>query len=166
MSHQSIIEIANKLRLKQKIPLFDLQRSPYHQPYFKDSPFQFSIAHSKDVVICLASVIAAVGVDIEFEDENLINLDSEFLNTYEKSQLAKNHNAKYFFYLHTRKEAISKALGLGVYLNHHTIDVQNDFLAYQNRQWFLTTLPVIDQYTISLATTLYNMDINISEIVL
>jgi phosphopantetheinyl transferase len=148
----------------QKTPLFDLQRSQFHQPYFKDSPFQFSISHSKDYVVCLASVTSLVGVDIEFEDANLMNLESGFLNTDEQAQLVLNNTAKYFFYLHTRKEAVSKALGLGIYLDHHTIDVLCDSLAYQHHHWFLTTTHIIDNYTLSYATTLNNMDINISEI--
>ena len=148
----------------QEIPLFDLQRSPYHQPYFKNTPFQFSISHSKEYVVCLASVTTPVGVDIEFEDANLINLESEFLNADEKAQLAVNNTTKYFFYLHTRKEAISKALGLGIYLDHDTVDVQNDSLAHQNHHWFLTTPDIMDHYTISYATSINNLDINISEI--
>ena len=148
----------------QETPLFDLQRSPYHQPYFKDSPFQSSISHSKEYVVCLASVTTPVGVDIEFEEANLINLESEFLNTDEKVQLAVNNTAEYFFYLHTRKEAISKALGLGIYLDHHTVDVQNDAATYQNSHWFLTTPPILDHYTISYATTRNNMEFKLSEI--
>lgn len=148
----------------QKISLYDIKRSQFHQPYFESIPFQFSISHSKDYVICLASEITPLGVDIAFEDANLINLDSDFLNHDEKAKLYENNNTKYFFYLHTRKEAISKALGLGIYLDYSTIDVQSDALVYNNNNWFLSTLNIINNYTISYATTINGLDINYSKI--
>jgi 4'-phosphopantetheinyl transferase len=147
----------------QKISLFDLQRSQFHQPYFKTTSFQFSISHSKNFVICLASTITPLGVDIEFEDSNLINLESEFLNSDEKAKLAVNNTSEYFFYLHTRKEAISKALGLGIYLDYNKIDVQENSVEWESNNWFLKTLHNIDNYSISYATKIENVAINISK---
>jgi 4'-phosphopantetheinyl transferase len=148
----------------QKISLFDLKRTQFHQPYFKNTPFQFSISHSKDYVICLASTVTTLGVDIEFEDANLINLESDFLNEDEKLSLSINNNAKYYYYLHTRKEAISKTLGLGIYLDYNKIDVQENSVEWESNNWFLKTLHNIDNYSISYATKIENVAINISKL--
>jgi phosphopantetheinyl transferase len=148
----------------QKISLFDLQRTQFHQPYFKNTPFQFSISHSKNYVICLASTVTPLGVDIEFEDSSLINLESDFLNVDEKLSLSINNNAKYYYYLHTRKEAISKALGLGIYLDYNRIDIQKNSVEWESNNWFLKTLHNIDNYSISYAAKIENVAINISKL--
>ncbi len=147
----------------QNISLYDLKRSQFHQPYFESTAFQFSLSYSNNFVICLASLITPLGVDIALEDATLINVESELLNKKEKENLVLNNNAKHFFFLHTRKEAISKALGLGIYLDYSSIDVQSNELRHQNKNWFLNTLTE-NNYAISCATAIEHTEIHISKI--
>lgn len=150
----------------QPFKLNDLQRTSYHKPFFKDSSFDFSISYSKNYVVCLASKQAIVGVDIEFNDTGLINYDSPFLSISEQEKLKEKDNEAYFYHLHTRKEAFSKALGLGVFLDQQNFDLQNESIDYNQQTWHITTLTNLENHTLSYVSNNKSLIVKISEIVL
>ena len=144
--------------------LFEIKRDSFHKPFFKDSVFDFSISHSKNYVVCLASKSQKVGVDIEFEEQNLENIDSDFFCSAEKKSLLQQNDPELFYFLHTRKEAFSKAVGLGVFLEHKLFDAQNENLFFNDTQWYLKSLKTVKAYSLSYATNKKNTFCEILEI--
>ena len=137
---------------KEPFSLFELQRNSFHKPYFNNTSFDFSISHSNNYVVCLASESEKVGVDIEFEEQELINMDSDFFCSSEKESVRQQKGREFYYYLHTRKEAFSKAIGQGIFLEHKLFDVQNESIFFNNDEWFLNSLNLLRDYSLSYAS--------------
>lgn len=100
----------------------------YGKPYVLNTPWQFNISHSKDMLMIGLIENFDIGVDIEFVDDktkvkDLIDL--VFTNaekTCFKESLAKERQA-YFYSIWTKKEAYSKAVGKGLNINFSLLDL-------------------------------------------
>jgi len=101
---------------KKEVSLQKLHlRSDDHGKPLLSLPFDFSIAHSFDVVICLVSDEGSIGVDVEkIRDVPLEEYRSSFTER-EWSFIMKAHNKiESFFSLWTKKESLLKMHGLGL----------------------------------------------------
>ncbi len=98
---------------------------PRKKPYLKDNDLglQFNLSHSDDMAVYALTRGAEIGVDLEkikedYQDKQGIAeryfSHDEFLQL---SQLPENEKAKAFYYLWACKEAITKALGEGLYIS-------------------------------------------------
>jgi len=79
----------------------------------------FSLSHTTGMVACVVSAHADVGVDVECidRDVDVVSIAGRFFAPAETAQLAlmdANQRRERFFDLWTLKEALSKALGVGV----------------------------------------------------
>ena len=83
----------------EDLQLRDMCRSPYHKPFFKSTGFDFSISHSGEYVVCIASQKAKVGIDIERWDEKLILPEADFLSDGEQQSLIQNSSPALFLEL-------------------------------------------------------------------
>lgn len=91
------------------------------KPAWSDSPYEFNIAHSGDVVLIALSASLPVGVDVE-----LVRPISDMVRIWRHSfhaceiadleSLPPDEAVVGFFRCWTRKEAVAKALGLGLSL--------------------------------------------------
>ena len=70
---------------------------------------------------------------------------------------------KTFYLLWTRKEAIIKTIGTGIFEDLKNIDVLNDIVFYNNNIFYLNSIDIHPDYCCSLATTVNENEIIISK---
>ena len=157
------LRIMGKLLLAQLIEEFfplknyslkNLTYDPLNKPYLIDG-FYFSVAHADGMVVVTATLQGRVGIDIEKIKPIEVMLLREYFTDSEWQWLgARKFATPYFYFLWTRKEALLKADGKGVYENFKLIDVLNDELIYNAAQYYLReiTLPIAG-FTIALASS-------------
>jgi 4'-phosphopantetheinyl transferase len=120
------------------LTLAEIVYNDYKRPYFNDG-FDFNISHSGNRVVGCATLNGKVGIDIELTKPINLNYDDYFTTTeQQKIRTAKNPDTEFFNYW-TRKEALLKAVGTGVYTysfiykgdNYHLspIDIAADYKA-------------------------------------
>lgn len=132
------------------LDLNDLQYGPYQRPYFKGG-FDFNISHAGNMVICCATTTGKIGVDIEFIKPVSINLDDYFTAAEQQNiRAAKNSDTEFFKYW-TRKEAVLKAIGTGVYTPLLDIDVSADEVIYKTEHYHLLPIGIEDGFAGCLA---------------
>ena len=104
------------LNLHFGITEYEILIGEHGKPYLNIDGIFFNISHSKGVVICVVAT-ENVGVDIERIDkgmstERMYMLANRYFTQAEFDEFArKDFDAKCFFTLWPRKEAISKCLG-------------------------------------------------------
>lgn len=121
--------------------LNQLQFPEHAKPYF-DGNIDFNISHSGDIVCCVISDTAKVGIDIELQREVKPATLKKFLTDAagsSENKTAKN-NKHQFFNIWTKNEAIIKAANHGSIFNMHDIKHEMDGGSYQKQFWY--TYPV------------------------
>lgn len=98
-----------------------LRKDAYGKPYIQDHPVHFNLSHSAGRVFLGVSTTAPIGVDIEqIQDISDMNdIVSEYFHPEEKTFLLSFSGValrEAFYKIWCRKEAFSKALGLGLNL--------------------------------------------------
>ena len=152
--------IAGKLLLLRLIKdfgldhsLHDLQYTSFHKPFFAGD-FDFSIAHSGDMVMCAGSLRSKIGADIEMI--NLIELtdyrEQLHPNEWQMIQTATDQ-PRMFYEIWTKKEALLKATGQGVDMELAGIDVCSDTLGYESIIYHFHTFTGIESYMAAIATS-------------
>ena len=78
------------------------------KPFIKDSAYNLSISHSKDLTSVLLSEKKKVGIDVEYMSHRISNIESRFIN--ENEVITKDiSRQKYHLYIHwCAKEALYK----------------------------------------------------------
>ncbi len=108
----------------------------YKKPYIKDSPYQFSLSYSQNLVIC-AIGDQPLGIDIEFIDRtiNLQHFESFFPKPFWE-EILNSDNPTIQFYEHwTLFEAAMKAYGLGIAGPIKNIQCKNNRIITEGLQW-------------------------------
>lgn len=139
-----LLSLAGLQLLKLAIPeisdspfsLTQLQFPEHAKPYF-DSHIDFNISHSGDIVCCVISDTAKVGIDIELQREVKPATLKKFLT---EEVGTSEYNKLHFFNLWTKNEAIIKAANYGSIFNMHDIQHKPDGGNYQKQFWY--TYPV------------------------
>jgi 4'-phosphopantetheinyl transferase len=91
------------------------------KPYLQDNPdsYQFNVSHSADLAIFALTVGQEIGVDIEkMEPYFKEKIAKRFFNPQEYNQLmtlSENDRVKGFYQIWSRKEALVKTLGQGLF---------------------------------------------------
>lgn len=96
----------------------DMNGKPYLEPF--NQSLQFSLSHSRDFVVCAICLKNKIGVDIEAirEIHNYKKIAQRFFSAEEYAELmtlSEQEQIKGFFRLWTKKEAILKAIGIGLF---------------------------------------------------
>lgn len=119
------------------------------RPYIKDCP-DFNISHSGKIAVCaIASGRDRIGVDVQVEKP--IG-DRRLRQVLTSSEIAwVNGNPQRAALLWSRKEAVSKLLGLGMRLRYRSLETINNQLDFEGQSFHLTTVPVGQGYQCSLA---------------
>src|SRR5262249_55838128 len=95
--------------------------NPHGKPLLSSSLIQFNISHSNNMILFAITLRSTIGVDIEFLDRELKNylaLAKRFFtdNEYQRLKLLPEAvQLENFFRYWTRKEAICKAMGAGIF---------------------------------------------------
>lgn len=126
------------------------------------APF-FNIAHSGDWVLVAASALAELGVDVESCDRAMSQSVSQYALTVKQQQhVAATENPQLTAMLYwTQKEAISKALGLGLSIDFQTVncsgELQKEIVTHGQHHLQLTNqllqIPGGQNYVASAAAT-------------
>jgi 4'-phosphopantetheinyl transferase len=131
--------------------LADIKYTPANKPYL-EGDFDFSIAHSGAMVLCAGTLNSKVGIDIEYITPIHLPDHQEQLTAAEWKYIkARPYTTQAFYEIWTKKEALQKATGKGIYLDPHTLDVCGDRMAYNNENFFFYPLQIDADYMAHLA---------------
>ncbi|MDR1012615.1 MAG: 4'-phosphopantetheinyl transferase superfamily protein [Coxiellaceae bacterium] len=108
-------------------------QNPYGKLYFPAMNLHFNLSHSNEMALFIFSLNGPVGIDVEFirTDYNFINLAKKFFSKLENEKLfalPKDEQLLAFYNCWTRKEAVIKARGIGIFreFNKFSVEVSPD----------------------------------------
>jgi 4'-phosphopantetheinyl transferase len=153
--------------LDLKLTLDDLLYTTYHKPYFEPPTplkgaltanrfsFDFSIAHSGDVVLCAGTTEGKIGIDVEQIREISITDYRDQLTGNEWQSIQESEDRLQEFYtIWTKKEALLKATGRGVDMDMSAIDVCADEISLNGVTYYLSPIQIHDGYVAHMACTI------------
>lgn len=140
--------LGKKINILSKITL-----SEYGKPHFSDNSLYFNISHSEDTVACIISETNSVGIDIEYQ--KTINYKSLNIYTVKEEKIVQQAtNPIHCFYrIWTLKEAITKCLGYGLYMNFKDVDTTNNPILINKKKIYTNSFMLNDNIQCSYATT-------------
>lgn len=138
----------------------------YHQhgkPYLSETNLQFNLSHSHDIAVYAITFDNLIGIDIEKTQATYDNeLAKRFFSSVEYAQLTdlqEPEQAKAFYCIWSRKEAICKAVGKGLSFSLSQFSVSASYekekiLLDSNEasNWHLKSFTVHTEYQSALAT--------------
>jgi 4'-phosphopantetheinyl transferase len=130
-----------------------LQRSPAGKPGLPESAFRVSLAHSGEVALVAVASGREIGVDVEVLRAGTENwsLSAHALTESERARLEAlpaSRRSRAFLSMWTRKEALLKAVGVGLALDPQLIELEGQKLVAappelgRARDWTLVDLPL------------------------
>lgn len=133
------------------LTLFDIKHTKYNKPYIDSSNINFNISHSGKYVVCAFSKSNPIGIDIEEISTNInLNDFKDFLPKSDFSMIDKSPNPlKTFYTIWTKKEALLKADGKGLFNDIKKVQIIDDKISFENRDYFTYSYE-IDNHIISL----------------
>lgn len=135
----------------KKYNLETLKISAYGKPFF-DSNFDFSLSYSENFAVLGFQENGKIGIDIEFIKPIKLSDFNDYFNKNELNFLNNSNNLYADFYkLWTRKEAVSKAIGLGFHIDYKTINSLQDNYIADSGNWQIESKLHDNNYWISTA---------------
>jgi len=132
-----------------------------HKPFLENGPF-FNISHAGKKVVVVFSEKHTVGVDVEQIAAIDVNAMSSYFHPAEITFLQQKHEEA-FFTIWTRKEALLKAVGIGILNGLNQVSVLDDEL-YYNGTWFLKECTLFDAYKVSICSSSAIQELHFKEI--
>lgn len=155
-SHASLY---GKLLLKEglarmgfKCQLSEMKLSQYGKPYFANNRFTFNISHSHNYILCAISCEEKQNLGVDVEKIKPVQF-SDFQNIWAANERRKIVNTETFFDYWTRKEAIVKAVGMGMYYPLNKIDVSRPQVRCKGGTLFLRKINLDPNYAVHLAAS-------------
>jgi 4'-phosphopantetheinyl transferase len=143
--------------------LSDVKYSAEARP-FVSADLDFNIAHADGIVMLAAAVGARVGVDIEAIKPVHISDYQEQLTEAELVHIRlSDDDDRTFYRIWTRKEAVIKAIGLGVHADWQQIDVLNDMVKYVDQTYYVQKIAVGEGHMAHLAINTPHMKVALRE---
>jgi len=130
------------------------------------SPFggAISIAYSQDRAILAMSKSELIGIDIEAYSKEMPDLTA-YLSDREKQILVESREPeKKLIQLWTAKEAVSKALGKGLFLELEKLDCSEAQVASEHGNLYLRQIDLLEKYCITLAHSSPMVNIMLTEV--
>ena len=150
-----------QLEYSDKPDLSDMKYTTYKRPYF-EYPIEFSIAHSGSYALLAFTTSCKIGIDIEkIHPIDLTDFSGVFT---QKEWNALNQQADWlqpFFQLWTKKEAVAKAIGKGLYIPLSQIDVCNPTVEADGEIFWLHQVDIDNRYIINLAMSSQSEEIRV-----
>ncbi|OIN84032.1 4'-phosphopantetheinyl transferase family protein [Francisella sp. TX07-6608] len=118
------------LKEKYRLECFDFETNNYNKPKFKYyQDIHFSFSYAKEYIFTGVSSLE-IGIDIEYIDKslNVEQLAHILMHPAEFdyfSSLAIKEKREFFFRVFSVKEAILKAIGIGLYYDINSINILN-----------------------------------------
>jgi 4'-phosphopantetheinyl transferase len=148
-------KMIHKFGLIQIISLDNLVYNAYNRPYFPGD-FDFNISHSGDIVVCAALIGGKIGIDIEkiCPGPSYSALNVLFSVSEQRLVQSSTDPLSAFFGLWTKKEALLKASGLGVFGSVSGINFDENPVNFNHENYYLYPVPGFKEYQLTLASTL------------
>lgn len=86
---------------------YDLDRKP-----ILNSEFNISISHSHEIAALVISNNLKFGIDVQFKESKILNIQNKFLNEFEKLNIGDDPTVDILTMVWTSKESIYKAIGI------------------------------------------------------
>ena len=77
-----------------------------------NSEFNISISHSNEIAALVMSNKKIIGLDVQFKESKILNIQNKFLNNFEKLNIGGNPSIDILTMIWTSKESIYKAIGI------------------------------------------------------
>ena len=77
-----------------------------------NSVFNISISHSHEIAALVISNNLKFGMDVQFKESKILNIQNKFLNVFEKINIGHDPSIDILTMIWTSKESIYKAIGL------------------------------------------------------
>ena len=77
-----------------------------------NSEFNISISHSNEIAALVVSNKKIIGLDVQFKESKILNIQNKFLNKFEKLNIGDDPSIDILTMIWTSKESIYKAVGL------------------------------------------------------
>jgi 4'-phosphopantetheinyl transferase len=74
--------------------------------------FNISISHSNEIAALVVSNKKIIGLDVQFKESKILNIQNKFLNNFEKLNIGGNPSIDILTMIWTSKESIYKAIGI------------------------------------------------------
>lgn len=152
-----LLKLAISKMTETPFSLNQLQFPQHGKPFFAGN-IDFNISHSGDMVCCVISNSAKVGIDIELQREVKPATLKKFLTGLPDKQLEDSieNNRLRFFNLWTKNEAIIKAANHGSIYNMHEIKHKQHGGHYQSHFWYTYPVDIVsaesdNEYTCHIA---------------
>lgn len=129
----------------------EIQRDKYNKPFIRKGP-HFNISHAGDYVVCAMSNELTIGVDIEHVVPIDIGELKNQMSDREWERVASSSDRLRSFYTFwSRKEAIMKAHGKGLYIAPRAVDT-SDAVVVCEENWLLTEVSIDEAYVCYVAS--------------
>ena len=98
--------------------ILELENSDYIITYDLDgkpslnSEFNISISHSHEIAALVVSNKNIIGLDVQFKESKILNIQNKFLNEFEKLNIGRDPSIDILTMVWTSKESIYKAISL------------------------------------------------------
>ena len=155
------------------LTLGGLKYTEFNKPFLTPAPspkerggttnFDFSIAHSGDIVICAGIMNAQIGVDIEKILPIELTDYEDYLTDNEWKHIQHSPDTRKAFYeIWTKKEAIMKSLGRGIDMELDKLDLCGDTVMFEGNTYWFSPLAIAHNYIAHIASNrpLNNESIN------
>ncbi len=144
--------------------LLTLERNKNEKPFIKDW-MPFNISHSEDMVVLVYGGDSELGIDIEKLDGE-IDTDSttNFFSNQEQEVILKNPGKETLIDTWVRKEAVLKAIGIGIANEPQQLDCSGDKVSYKQQHWHLKKLNIDSDYVCYLAGLNNNLELRVHQV--
>ena len=158
--HDALLSVRGRLLLKKIInkefnAQLDFQSIAYSQfgkPFLNNSCFDFSISHAGDVVACAVSDTGPIGIDLERVHQITIADYKEQMTAFEWDHLINSSEQNAFFYYWTQKEAVLKAIGIGLGIELNSFEVISGTTIIKGDKWFVAPIKLPPAYICHVAS--------------
>jgi len=143
----------NKLD-SNKYSLANLKYNRFGKPYF-DNQINFSISYSDKFVFFGFVRKGLIGIDVEKVEKIEYEIYESFFTPKEWNLISNSPFAASLFLKYwTRKEAVSKTLGYGSFLEFCEFEVIEDLIAIKGIRLRIETQFLVEKYWLSVATNI------------
>lgn len=136
--------------------------SEYQRPSIRSCHADFSISHSGEIVVCGLSTTGLIGVDVEEERPVAPAEFNAFFNPEELQWIGDSRSR--FFQLWSRKEALIKASGSGMFADLLSINATQPNHQLGGREFVVQNLELQPDYGCAIALSENTAQINFSAI--
>ncbi|NQY06729.1 MAG: 4'-phosphopantetheinyl transferase superfamily protein [Flavobacteriaceae bacterium] len=156
---------AYKIIKNQELKFEYYKRDENNKPFIQDSALNFNISHSGKTILC---AISKHNIQLGIDVEEIKSIDIKGFNTIfhqnEFNRIIQANSIDSFYKYWTRKEAYTKAIGVGITIPLDKIDTTKNMISVsENNKYYLKSYKM-NKYYCSLAYTKEGSKVNWIEV--